>query len=125
MTLHHDIPFWENARANASIFASLTLDQQHMLGIGLHTTFRQDITHFLEDLSEHALSTARATFRKIVGDEKFQLDDMPKFVWGASPSQPNVFCDGGFSNATLATYGLASYGLWLPNKTFCEQGDNL
>ena len=49
----------------------------------------------------------------------------PTFVWGITPVDINVFCDGGFSHPTMSCFGLGSYGVWLPRLQYQPDGSNL
>eukprot|EP00973_Karenia_brevis_P059164 8237308-Karenia_brevis.AAC.1 len=48
--------------------------------------------------------------------QKLEPPPSPPYVVQHAPDDPNIFTDGSFSHSTCPVYGLASAGVWHPQR---------
>eukprot|EP00973_Karenia_brevis_P007177 973215-Karenia_brevis.AAC.1 len=51
------------------------------------------------------------------GDDGQDKPDMPNFIDAAPPEVPNVYTDGGLTHPDMPIIGLATAGIWWPDRT--------
>ena len=94
----HNVPYWQRDPSEYIGFQQLSQSQRNLLGIDLHHTLDQEMSTVVQHLNTIGLESAARTFRHLIGNEPFEIEALPQFVWGQVPQDINAFSDGGFSS---------------------------
>eukprot|EP00973_Karenia_brevis_P007372 996976-Karenia_brevis.AAC.1 len=115
MTLMPCTPWWTDHFTPPQAVLPMSFAVKQLVGIDDSYASDSDFCNWLRPYSKFDASLAFLVINGIGND--VCTPDMPPSVQGTPGETPDVFSDGSLSNAARPCYGLASAGVWCPDRT--------